>query len=701
MALYMDPRPLLRLISTSALVAALASCGPEPVPNEPVGTPPPPPTRPADGLLGDAALQHVVDLQVQRDGRGLRALLESDDPAVRARTAFALGSVQDPDAAQKLRALLFDPDPSVRRDAAFALGQLSDPASGPSLLGALREETDPLVRDRILEALGKTGDARALEQLLSMEVPVNENAARNLAVARMGIRGVVLPTSILHLVSALRDPDVRARTDAAYFFGRSNNPGSWSPQAGAVRAALDSLPPSDPAAMHLLLGLAALGDPQDTPRFVWWLQSSSDWRIRANAARALSGRATDPRVRAGLLESMEDPNTNVAVYAAEAFASTDGLAPDEEKTLMDWVEDHPGQWRRAGPILALLGRIGRGPFIQGWLDRWPEDSIAPRTRGLGALAFVPGDEATRYLLDAAGSANSRIRGTALGGLARRWRLDRSDPEKAEEYFQAFAGGLRTGDPASVFVSAPALADSVFLPMGSVELLEEEYGRLSLPDDLEGMQAILRALGATGSPQAKAFLGEQVRVARGALRQSAVRALASLTGEELGSVSEVGGAERNVDWPALHALGPRPRMVLETEKGTVTLVLDAESAPLTVQTVLGFAQDGLYDDVPFHRVVPNFVVQGGDFARHDGFGGPGFSIRSEFTEIPFHRGVVGMASSGKDTEGSQFFLTHSMQPHLDGGYTSFGWVVEGMDVVDHLYEEDVLVAARVEPDGSRK
>jgi peptidylprolyl isomerase len=141
------------------------------------------------------------------------------------------------------------------------------------------------------------------------------------------------------------------------------------------------------------------------------------------------------------------------------------------------------------------------------------------------------------------------------------------------------------------------------------------------------------------------------------------------------------------------------MILETEKGTVTLVLDSEAAPLTVQTIAGFAQEGLYDDTPFHRVVPNFVVQGGDFSRQDGFGGPGFSIRSEFTQIPYVRGVLGMASAGKDTEGSQFFVMHSMAPHLDGGYTAFGWVESGMDVVDRLYEEDRIVSARVEADQS--
>jgi peptidylprolyl isomerase len=120
----------------------------------------------------------------------------------------------------------------------------------------------------------------------------------------------------------------------------------------------------------------------------------------------------------------------------------------------------------------------------------------------------------------------------------------------------------------------------------------------------------------------------------------------------------------------------------------------------VATISQFARDGRYDGVPFHRVVPNFVVQGGDFERGDGWGGPGFAIRSEFTRIPYGRGTIGMASAGKDTEGSQFFLTHSMQPHLDGRYTAFGAVVEGMDVVDRLLPNDTLRSARVEATPSK-
>ena len=677
------------------LVLFPLGCGPQGPPDTPLGTPPPPPVREGDGLLDNPALQELVDEQVQRAGDALRSNLSAPEAAIRARAAFALGSVQDSAAIPDLQRALRDPDSSVRRDAAFALGQLGDPAVAASLLGALDEEADSVVRDRMIEALGKCGDQRALERLLSARVEDGESAAVNLAVARMGIRGVVLPSGLQHLISGLKDEDLLSREFAAYYFGRSPAPGPWASRAVEVRATLDSLPPSDPVAMHLILAVGRLGDPQDTPRILWWLRSSPDWRVRANAARAAAGRTSDPTVRAGLMEALDDPVTHVAYQAAGALSTASHLPPGERDALRKWVEDHPKDWRRSGSILALLGRLGEGEFILRWLSRWPAEDVAPRTRGLGALAFVPGEKAMTALLEAAKDTNPQIRATALGGLARRWRVDREDPATHKRYFQAFAAGLRTRDPSSSYVSAPTLADSAFLPLGSLDLLKAEYEALSTLGDEEGMEVILNALGETGATEVEPFLAGVAELETGSLGRAAEGALARLQGRELPPSAEVRRAEREVDWKALKDLGPRPRLILETSKGTVVLALATESAPLTVQTIAGFAEEGKYDGVPFHRVVPNFVVQGGDFARGDGFGGPGFQIRSEFTEIPYHRGVLGMARSEKDTEGSQFFITHSIQPHLDGAYTAFGWVESGMEVVDRIYEEDSIISARVE------
>lgn len=115
----------------------------------------------------------------------------------------------------------------------------------------------------------------------------------------------------------------------------------------------------------------------------------------------------------------------------------------------------------------------------------------------------------------------------------------------------------------------------------------------------------------------------------------------------------------------------------------------DKAPLTVLNFIELAEDGFFDSLSFHRVIPNFVAQGGD-PTGTGWGGPGYSIRCEYSDESYSRGSVGIATSGKDTGGSQFFFTHSAQPHLDARYTVFGRVVGGMEAVDVLVPGDKIL-----------
>ena len=112
------------------------------------------------------------------------------------------------------------------------------------------------------------------------------------------------------------------------------------------------------------------------------------------------------------------------------------------------------------------------------------------------------------------------------------------------------------------------------------------------------------------------------------------------------------------------------------------------APFTVWNFMALARSGFFNGLTFHRVVSNFVVQGGD-PHGDGAGGPGYTIRDEINQRPYLRGTIGMALDWRDTGGSQFFITHAPQPHLDGRYTVFGDVVNGMDVVDRIQPRDVI------------
>lgn len=147
--------------------------------------------------------------------------------------------------------------------------------------------------------------------------------------------------------------------------------------------------------------------------------------------------------------------------------------------------------------------------------------------------------------------------------------------------------------------------------------------------------------------------------------------------------------------------PNKKAVFETAKGRIELDLFADEAPATVANFEKLANDGFYDGTRFHRVIPNFMVQGGDpFSKTGkgpvGTGGPGYTIKCE-TAKNVHKHVAGtlsMAHAGKDTGGSQFFICHSAQPHLDGVHTVFGQVSKGQDVVNKIAQNDEVKSIRV-------
>ncbi len=143
-----------------------------------------------------------------------------------------------------------------------------------------------------------------------------------------------------------------------------------------------------------------------------------------------------------------------------------------------------------------------------------------------------------------------------------------------------------------------------------------------------------------------------------------------------------------------------KAIVKTDKGAFTIEFFPEAAPLTVDNFINLAQAGYFNGLEIHRVVPNFVVQDGD-PRGDGSGGPGWQIRDEINQLQYERGMVGMALSGKDTGGSQWFITHSPQPHLDGGYTIFGKVNEtDMKIVDNLARGDKILSVKIIENGSK-
>ena len=137
------------------------------------------------------------------------------------------------------------------------------------------------------------------------------------------------------------------------------------------------------------------------------------------------------------------------------------------------------------------------------------------------------------------------------------------------------------------------------------------------------------------------------------------------------------------------------ITMETSRGTIEIELYPEHAPNTVNNFVFLAGEGFYDGVIFHRVIDNFMIQGGD-PTGTGSGGPGYKFDCEVADNPLkhERCVISMANAGRNTNGSQFFITHLPTPHLDGNHTVFGKVIKGDDVVDAIEQDDTMIRVSV-------
>lgn len=680
------------------MAAALvpSACGGDGPVADPVPPAPPPQVGSIEAPWVDPGLRDVVELQLDRDGAGLVERLGSEDPRIRARAALALGSVQAPESAEALIELLKDPEPGVRREAAFALGQMAQADGGRALLDALAEESEEEIRLQLLEALGKRVVRGVADGMMSFEPRTDrEEGEYLLALSRMGLSQVAPDGMVDRIVGALFHPEPGPRKAAAYLFGRSVTPELWTHERDRVREALDRLDRDDPAAIQLVLGLGVLRDWADVGRLREWLRNGEDWRIRVAAARALGeGPLVEaPGVRDALLEAMEtDASVHVAVAASTSLIGGSGPAPElMERARRLLLEGPTGRWPAHRPIVEYWVIGAESEAALTWARRVREVSPLAALRTVELLAPLPDDEVSEFLRQMADHGDPRVRAMALLQMGHRGRSGPMDQAEMAWLQTRLVAALEEGAPVEVARAAQVLESPGFRGSGvGEEVLQAVRARVAAPGE-DPVLVLTSLFDLAGHLQLDAVLP----LLRDALAhpEPRVRAAAGHGIERIESRRPAEGVlpdpERRIDWDALEALGTEPRLRIETERGTLVLRLDPTQAPQTVQAVTELAASGEYEGSYFHRVVPGFVAQGGDVSLGDGLGSPGFAIRSELTRIPFQRGVVGMASSGKDTEGSQFFVTHARAPHLDGNYTAFGWLESGEEVLDGLVEGDVI------------
>lgn len=275
---------------------------------------------------------------------------------------------------------------------------------------------------------------------------------------------------------------------------------------------------------------------------------------------------------------------------------------------------------------------------------------------------------------------------AVQYLAAWWpEADESFKEQIREAVkQTVVDVAKMGDRTMTISLTPIFMDSFVFPDEDYQLFEELFSHFQLPQDVEVYQSLSQVLYVRFEEQAQELIDSLSMEGNQALNRTLIS-----QGWEILQGDYYPEDFRKPDWERVAEITANPYVVIETTKGEITLLLDIEKAPVTIAGMDSLMESGAYRNTPFHRVIPNFVIQGGDVETKDGFGGPGYVVPTEASSTMYNRGVVGIASAGVDTEGSQFFIMHQWKPHLNGRYTVIGEVVEGMEVVDRIVQGDYI------------
>jgi HEAT repeat protein/cyclophilin family peptidyl-prolyl cis-trans isomerase len=683
-----------------ALIVLGAACKSVPPAAPPVTAPPAPPPRivPLDTKV--AWLVRLEHQRVLRDAGAasesrssapdLEVLARDPDPAVRRRALISIGRVGDASALSAVSAALSDSEEGVRAAAAFSLGILGAPAAVPRLIAALGD-TSPMVRGRVAEALGLLGDASAATPvatassscgpLIASVQPDDETwpMSPDVDACRLALFALVRLKQYDALARVALDPSgapVSRWWPVAYALQRIGDA-----RAIPALSALAATPGVHTAAFALR-GLATLRDARAVePALAIAPRASADVRVRIAAVRAL-GQLRSIAAVPVLLKMVNDSSTprNLALESVEAL----GVIGDR-RALDDMLDRLTDTWpAMRAAAFASAAKIDPDAFLLVFSGFEPDREWSVRASLAGVLATLPADRVRTAVLDLAGDPDVKVQGPALEALVKV-----GAPDLSQRLFAALeAPDFALRATAAELIGAGKIE-------GGAARLEVAYRRGQSDSTYVARGAALTALAQYGSAAAKPVLTEALRDKDWPVRTRAAELLRGLG--ETSALPGRPGATRQppafFESDALLHPPFSPHAFLETRLGTIEIELNMTDAPVTSLTFMELARAGFFNGLKVHRLVPNFVMQAGD-PRGDGQGGPGYAIRDELGMLPFVRGTVGMAIDWRDTAGSQFFITLSPQPHLDGKYTVFGRVVQGFDLLDAVAQWDVIERIRI-------
>lgn len=665
--------------------------------------------RHAEPQVDDAAMRiRVAQLEAQHGGGldGLVELATHGDPHARTLALRGLGRVGGPRALAWIRTALADPDLDIVAAAAGALGlaaSLDEPSSAdvqPLVTAYARAHAHPTVLPVILEALGRVapGPISVITDALAVDSTARDAA---LACGRLGRRKLAIDDATrAALATRSAHPDRGLRYAATYALAREIVDAK-APSERAIAALLARVDDRDPEIRAT--AITGLAKHSAVARIPLTALQDRDWRVAVEAIRAFTGEhgSDDLRdsVAAALLRRFTELQRGTATEAQVVIEGLHALMKYAERPLVQAL------------YIALERRVSELPdtISRAWIKCLYLEGLAHATKSLDTMAACKLPDPLRLPLIAQSEvgtlaerrelraqllshADVRVRSAALAMVKALWKD--SDDADRRAGIATVANALASPDPVFAGAAIEAAPDLYDLATGDERtvLVEALVARATRESDPELGAALLEVI-------ADKKLRAGIAACRAALAMHPV--LAKSGAKCLSSLGETAPAAPSAALPlppvdVATVIGKRFAWQLTTTRGAIAIELHAEAAPWAVATIVALTRKRFYDGLDVHRVVPNFVAQGGD-PTNTGSGGPGFAIPAEPSTGPgFTIGGVGMADAGRDSGGSQFFAMHSYAPHLDGRYTWVGVVTAGQDVVDTIALGDrVLHAVIVE------
>jgi cyclophilin family peptidyl-prolyl cis-trans isomerase/HEAT repeat protein len=626
----------------------------------------------------DPIFRKIRDFQDKNMVDSLFKYFRHEDPTYRYLAAFAFGTIQDSTALDSLAKLLTDRIELVRTAAAFAIGQTGTQKGELLLMQAFdQKDTAGFYKKSnaaILEGIGKCGTDGMLENLTGITTykPTDTILLEGQAygIYRFGLRKKSTEDGTRLMVKyASNDAYPQSvRLIAANYLYRTADL-KLEPYADVLVTAFTKEKNAD---IRMALAIAIGKTKSDIARdaLTGLLGAETDYRVQCNMIRALANfdylQVKDP-----IQASLKNSSHHVALVAAQYFRNHG--VPEEGRLYYQWGIDSVAADIKMELYAAAQKYLpnyfeGTKGQINYEIRRTFEETNDPYLAAKAMDALAEFGWNFRYIIEKSSISDFPVvRTSGIRALSTICSSDNFDQffglgskTVKREIALSLKEGIKNGDPGVIAESAillrnPKMEFGAFFD--SLTFIKDALSKLNLPKEIESFNELNKTFAyLSGNPEP----GPQP-------------------------------VEYNhpIDWNVLDALGEQKKVSIETEQGTIELEMLPDVAPGSVCNFLTLAKDGFFNGKNFHRVVPNFVIQGG-CPRGDGYGSLDYTIRSEFSDLHYDKeGWVGMASAGKNTEGTQFFITHSPTLHLDGRYTIFAKVSSGMNVVHKILEGDKI------------